>query len=378
MKKTIFLVLLFSSVLVFAQVVVSPNMNLPVPIPGVTTGPDWASDINSSLTLIDSHNHSAGQGVQINPNGININADFPMNNNNITTIKTARFFSQPSPITSTAPNVGAVYVSGNELYYNDYTGGHQVQITNGGSVNAGAGSITGLPSGTASVAYSGGTYVFQSATNTAANIDGESFILRNSAANSKGLTLSPPAAMGADYGLVLPNLPAQTNVMTLDTSGNMGSITYDAVGTNMTATGANAIQNTQTVFPTTHWASYTPTVTGMTYSALAFRWRLIGENIEVMGQVTVTSTSGVTFSITLPNSYIVASTIAQTTPALPQVVGSLIRNVIGAPVYFITASPSQSVVFGGVSSSGSNPEVALIGNDIGTNSFSVNFSIPVQ
>lgn len=223
MKKLILAGLLFSTV-VFGQVVLSPNMSLPVPIPGVTTGPDWANDINSSLNIIDQHNHSAGSGVQINPSGININADFPMNGNNITSVKTLRFTPQVSPITSAAPNVGALYVAGNELYYNDATGGNQVKITTNGSVNSGAGSITGLPSGTASASYSGGTFIWQSATNTPANMDFGSAVFRNIVANSKGLTLNPPNAMGADYSVTLPppNSSGGTVFLTYDTSGNMG------------------------------------------------------------------------------------------------------------------------------------------------------------
>jgi len=57
--------------------------------------------------------------------------------------------------------------------------------------------------------------------------------------------------MGASYNLTLPPLPAQTNVMTLDVVGNMGSITYDAVGQGMTDIGANAILNSVTVVPAT-------------------------------------------------------------------------------------------------------------------------------
>ena len=53
--------------------------------------------------------------------------------------------------------------------------------------------------------------------------------------------MAPPNALGANYQLTLPTIPAQTNVMTLDASGNMGSITYDQVGSSMSATGANAI-----------------------------------------------------------------------------------------------------------------------------------------
>lgn len=206
-----------------AQVNISPNMSLPIPIPGVTPGPTWASNINSSFLLIDQHNHSAGEGVQIQPNGLNINSDLTFGGNNATHLRTTRFTPQSGPITNTGADVGELYVSGNEIYYNDVSGGHQVKITTNGSVNAGAGSITGLPSGTASASYSAGTFTWQSATSTAANMDFRSAILRNSTASSKGLTLNPPAAMGADITETLPTIPAGLSFMTMSSAGNMGT-----------------------------------------------------------------------------------------------------------------------------------------------------------
>lgn len=222
MKKYLFLLLI--PLVVYAQVNISPNMGLPIPVPGVTPGPAWANNINASLTAIDSHNHSPGQGVQINPNGLDINTDLSFNANNATALRSTIFDPQTA-VLSDPTDLGSLYVVDNELYYNDVTGGNQIQITLNGSVNAGAGSITGLPSGTASVSYAAGTYTFQSATATAANIDGRSYILRNAAASSFGLTLNPPAAMGANFSLTLPVLPLVTNLMSMDSSGNMAAVT---------------------------------------------------------------------------------------------------------------------------------------------------------
>lgn len=200
-----------------ADFTISPNMSLPVPVVGVTTGPTYAAYIDSSLSILDGHNHSPGSGAQITPSGLNINADLPLNNNNLVTIKTLTFQAQTSN-TGTA----AIYVIGVDLYYNDGSG-NAVRITQSGSVAGASGTITGLPSGTASASYGGGTFVFQSATSTAANIDGASFLLRNSTANSNALTLSPPNAMGANYTLVLPNLPPVLSIMALDSAGNMSA-----------------------------------------------------------------------------------------------------------------------------------------------------------
>lgn len=209
-----------------ADVVITPNMNLPAPIVGQDPGPDWATNINACLYAIDSHNHTPGQGVPLNPNSLNINSDLPMNDNNLITARSVRFFPQPAAL-SLGTDLGCLYEAGVDLYYNDGSG-NQIRLTQGGSIVGTAGSIGGLPNGTASASYAAGTFVWQSATNTSAVMDFGSAILRNNTANSKGLTLSPPNAMGADYSLTLPNIPSVTSIMALDNAGNMsGAYTVD-------------------------------------------------------------------------------------------------------------------------------------------------------
>lgn len=201
-------------------IIISPDMQLPIPIVGSEAGPAWANDINNCLGLIDAHDHSPGKGVLISPNGLNINADLTLNNNNAIALRTVRFTPNP---TIGASDLDAVFVNGVDLYYVDGNG-NQVRLTQSGAVAGTPGSIANLvPPASASYNSSTGTFIFQSAANTAANLDAESIILRNSAANSKGLTLSPPSGMAADYTLVLPALPSVTNFVTLDSSGNFGA-----------------------------------------------------------------------------------------------------------------------------------------------------------
>lgn len=196
-------------------------MGLQIPVPGVDPGPDYAANVSGALTVVDQHNHTSGSGVLIPSAGLNINADIPFNSNNGTLFRSVRFAVQSAPL-SLASDLACLYASGVDLYYNDLNG-NQIRITQSGTVAGSAGTITGLPSGTASASYGGGTFVFQSATNTAANIDGGSYVLRNATANSRGLTLSPPSAMAANYTIVLPALSGSTGFITIDTSGNMGS-----------------------------------------------------------------------------------------------------------------------------------------------------------
>lgn len=215
---------------------ISPNMSLIVPGVGTEPGPTWASDLNASLGILDQHNHSPGQGIQITPAGININSNLPFNDNNVTTVKTVNFVAQPSSLAGTAPNLGCIYVAGKELVYNDESG-NVVPITNNGSVNAGAGSITGLPNGTASASYNSGSqsFVWQSATSTPANLDAGSVIFRNLTSGSDGVTVNPPNALASNYSVTLPptNSTGGTVLLTYDTSNNI------SIGPSLSTVGFN-------------------------------------------------------------------------------------------------------------------------------------------
>lgn len=203
----------------------SPNMNLPVPIVGQEVGPQWSIDINACMSTLDVHDHSPGSGVMITPSGININSDLNANIQNIINLRSTRFSPQLSPLALPA-DIGAVYVSGVDLYYNDVNG-VQIRLTQAGSIVGTAGSISGLVSpASASYVSVSSTFVFQSNVNTAANLDARSIILRTSAASSNGITLQVPAGLASDYNIVLPALPASLAVMSLDAAGNMGNVGY--------------------------------------------------------------------------------------------------------------------------------------------------------
>jgi hypothetical protein len=229
----------------------SPNMNLVIPVPTLAPGPAWAQGINASLITLDAHNHSAGNGVLINPTGLNINEDLSFLTNNATAVRSVRFNPNASPITASSPDLGALYEAGVDLYYNDGNG-NQIRITQSGAVAGATGTITGLPAGTASAAYTSaqGTFVFQQATSIAANLDVATVIVRYPGSyptpSGNYIALEAPSSLASGYALTLPALPAQTNVMTLGTTGIISSTTWDQVGVNMTSTGANAVANTRT------------------------------------------------------------------------------------------------------------------------------------
>lgn len=245
-----------------SNVTTSPNMNLPIPVPGLDPGPDYANNLYACLGPtgggIDGHDHSAGNGVPITPAGINISSDLPFSGNNAIQLKTARFNSQSAAITSSSPNVGCAYNVLGNLYWNDASG-NQIQITSGGAVAGTPGSIANLvaPASASYVALSK-TFVWQSDVATAANMDFASAILRNSTASSKGCTLNPPSAMAADITLTLPTIPSDQSFMAVDNSGNMSgyaAVSGGIVRTNLAPLGQQI--STSSGSASTNSTSYT-------------------------------------------------------------------------------------------------------------------------
>ena len=212
----------------------TPNMGLPLPIIGQESGPQYGTDQNNAFSILDGHNHASGSGVQINPAGLNINSDLPFNSNNATMLRTTRYTPQVSAITASSPDLGCIYFAGVDLYCNDLSG-NQIRITQSGAVTGSAGTITGLPTGTASAAYvsASGTFVFQQATSTGANIDGATMIIRypGSYPSPSGnfIAIQAPSSLATGYEFTLPaTLPgASASFLTSDTSGNIGYTNVD-------------------------------------------------------------------------------------------------------------------------------------------------------
>lgn len=279
----------------------TPNMSLPVPIVGVDPGPDWANNVNSCFTILDAHTHSSGSGVQITPSGMNINSDLPFNSNNGTQFRSLRFTAQGSPLSGVS-DLGCVYESGVDLYYNDGNG-NQVRITQNGGVAGSPGSIANLTS-PASASYVAGssTFVWQSAASTAANMDCGSVIFRKITSGSSGITISPPSSLASNYTITLPSLPAQQSFMTLDQSGNMAA-PWTVDNSTLAISGSNVIvksggiTSTQIAAQGVAQSNIYIKTTGTTVSA---------GNLAVSAALTGSTSSG-TFS-DIPNSSITITT----------------------------------------------------------------------
>lgn len=239
-----------------ANVIISPNMNLPIPITGQDPGPDYANQVNNSLNIVDGHNHEPGSGVQITPGGLDINSDLTFLSNNATALRSVRFAPQMTNL-SGASDIGCLYESGVDLWYNDGSG-NQVRITASGNVAGTPGSISNLTP-PASVSYSSvsQTFTFQSDTSTAGNLDAGSITLRNLTASSPGITLSPPSGLASSFTLTLPTLPAANLPVSLSTGGilSAAAVTYAQLSTQV-----QQFLNTQpqvTVYSSAGTGSYT-------------------------------------------------------------------------------------------------------------------------
>lgn len=212
-----------------ANPLLTPNMGLTEPGIGFTTSTAWASFLNNNFGILDQHDHSSGNGVQITPAGININTPFPFNGEDLTELNSAIFngavVGTPSPL--------SIYTNGTDFFFKDVNG-NPIQLTSGGGPNAGTGNISGLPStpiGGAGIAWVNASSTFQfllDAGTVGANIDNGTVIIRypGSYPSPTGnfVGLRAPAALSSGYNITFPlSPPASTQPVSMDSSGNLSA-----------------------------------------------------------------------------------------------------------------------------------------------------------
>lgn len=198
---------------------ISPNMNLPIPGVGTEAGPTYAFDVNDSLTLIDTHDHTPGRGVQITPAGLNINVNLPFNNNAATNLLEVVLNAQSAATDtlqalSVAP--GSEITPLQDLWYTD-SAGNKVQITDNGALAAVSTTVQGI-------SYALGTFSFDQTQDgfptTPANLDAGSVTIRpNTAMTPFGVRLVPNGGISSQYDLTLPLPIVATSFVTQDPSG---------------------------------------------------------------------------------------------------------------------------------------------------------------
>lgn len=373
----------------------SVNMSLPIPTVSQTQGPNFAYDLNSSLTLIDQHDHSPGKGVAITPAGLNISSDLTFANNSATNVKSIVFQAQTTLTINQALYVAPGTESIQDLWFNDGNG-TQIQLTKNGLVNATIGSLDGE-------SYAAGTFTWTQSPDalptTPANFDIGSITIRpNTAGTTNGVVIQPPGSIASlvtltlsPFNLTLPAAaPAFTNIMTLTSAGVMGNaISPGALGQVLTSTGASSTPMFQvpTIPVNSITGNYTATsadnvisisgsdqvstlptavgITGKEYTLLHD-----GTSLTQMYRVATTSSqtiggiaSQTVYSFTIPSSSIKAGTKysnnSQTFTVMKTTTSSttLLCTATGAPtaapstLTFVSGSPSGNLAYSAVTSS---------------------------
>jgi hypothetical protein len=125
------------------------------PAVGTTTGPQWATDLNTSIDAVDGHDHSSNKGIRITPAAINISADLEYNQNSAIELKNVVF---DSTVTASSTAYSLYQYNGN-LFFRDGSG-TAIQMTITGTVNSGAGSISGMTGTQAQASYSDSAKTF--------------------------------------------------------------------------------------------------------------------------------------------------------------------------------------------------------------------------
>lgn len=236
-------------------------MQLSIPTVGVDVGPTFAYQINTSLSLIDSHNHTPGSGAPVPSSGLNINASLPFNNQPATALKYLSFQSQTSA-TTTIQAISSAPTSGiNELWYTD-SNGNATQITSNGVVNATIGSLPGE-------SYAAGTFTWVQGTGstTPANFDIGGIIIRPTTANTtNGVQLIPSGSIASQYALTLPLVPASKKIMST-TSG--GVIAADVDVDNSTLAFSGTVLSVKSGGITSSYIASNANITGSQLSSSA-------------------------------------------------------------------------------------------------------------
>ena len=202
----------------------TPYMNLTLPLPTLEPGPQWASELNSALFLVDSHNHTPGQGAPLVSASLTVNGDLPFNDFNATILRSTRFFNNSSNLSLPA-DIGCLYEVNGDIWWNNALG-QQVKITSGASLNAGAiGGFGGdyATSGALALYTSGITaYSFtQDGTNFADMRNGSVSIYRTGTSDF-AVTLKVPSSLSASYNLTMPTgNPAATTALSVSATGQI-------------------------------------------------------------------------------------------------------------------------------------------------------------
>ena len=270
----------------------TPNMSLTLPEVLVTSGPTYATQVNTALDVVDDHDHSVGKGKKITPTGLNINSDLTLNNNQLVDVKAVKLSQQASVAT-----LGAIYVKGADLFYRDLNG-VEVQLTSSGAINTSStGAITGLggTTGVASYVSASGLFNYQSNPTTyAQQYTGDISLFSRAGVIGvvQAIKLQTPVAATA-YTLTLPaTAPAANQIMRMENTAGQPGKFVDVLGTANQVTVTHNASDITLSLPQSIDSSDAPTFDGITLTDLLTGVdALFSSDVEVQGDLNLTKAS---------------------------------------------------------------------------------------
>ena len=124
-------------------------MNLTLPEVSVAATTTWATQLNTAVTSIDSHNHTVGEGQRLTSASLNIDTDIAFGSYSIDTVQGINI----TPLASGLGVDNSMYVKSGDLYFVD-NASNDIGLTSGGGINlTGVGSIYGDYSDTDATVY---------------------------------------------------------------------------------------------------------------------------------------------------------------------------------------------------------------------------------
>lgn len=283
---------------------VTPNMNITLPTPEVTSGPEWANQLVDAFDNVDAHDHTAGKGVKVPVAGLNINADLEFNNNNAIELRSSRYTNHGSTL-STSLDKNCLYFVNGDLFINN-NAGTSVQLTSGNAINLSTvgtiGGDYGQPGVTASATYSDTTKTFvwtQAPTQTAKMAVGD-LLVYETVASATPITIKSSSGVTTGYDFFLPQSAPTANQLWRENSTATGADFVTIQGTANQLTITHAASTITASLPSTLIAPGTLSVTGnfdvatnkMTVNASSGNTAIAGDLAIATNKFTVAASSG--------------------------------------------------------------------------------------
>lgn len=177
-----------------------PGLSGSIPVPLTTTGPEYAVDVG---TILDAILDRWAQAIQTAD--IDIDNTLDMNAYRLSNVSGTLYIDHSASVSGGSfPRM--TYFRDGQFYVND-TAGNEIQITDAGGLNAsllgGIGGDYTTTSADVSYVNASGSYFFNSAPNTAAQIDVGDVKIKDTT-SVFGVILNAPSGMTSDYNVTFP------------------------------------------------------------------------------------------------------------------------------------------------------------------------------